>query len=122
MSYLNDPRVLFAAERTLLAWSRTSIALITLGFVIERFGLFIKIMHINMVPGQRELSFWLGLSLIGFSVLVNSLSIWQFLRLRQSLSAEEIPDHYMTWLAASLNVVVALFGAGLIFYLARGFH
>ena len=35
MSYLNDPRVLFAVERMLPAWNRTVVALITLCFVIE---------------------------------------------------------------------------------------
>jgi uncharacterized membrane protein YidH (DUF202 family) len=43
MSKLNDPRVLFATERTLLAWNRTSISIMAFGFVIERFGLFLQL-------------------------------------------------------------------------------
>ncbi len=35
---IGDPRIRFAAERTLLAWVRTGIALMGLGFVIARFG------------------------------------------------------------------------------------
>ena len=38
MSDLNDPRVLFAAERTLLAWNRTAAGLMAFGFLVDRAG------------------------------------------------------------------------------------
>ena len=37
-----DPRIYFAAERTLLAWVRTGLALMGFGFVVARFGLFLR--------------------------------------------------------------------------------
>ncbi len=37
-----DPRVRSAAERTLLAWMRTGLALMGFGFVVARFGLFLR--------------------------------------------------------------------------------
>ena len=39
MLYHNEQRTLLSNERTLLAWVRTSLALITLGFVVQRFDL-----------------------------------------------------------------------------------
>jgi putative membrane protein len=38
MSYLNDPRVFLATERTLLAWIRTEISIIALLFIMKKFG------------------------------------------------------------------------------------
>ena len=36
---IDDPRVYLAAERTFLAWIRTSVSLMGFGFVIARFAL-----------------------------------------------------------------------------------
>ena len=40
-----DPRVYFAAERTFLAWLRTGITVMAFGFVVARFGLFLRLLR-----------------------------------------------------------------------------
>jgi putative membrane protein len=50
MSDLNDPRVFFAAERTLMAWNRTGLTLMAFGFVLERFGLLLHMLR--RAPGH----------------------------------------------------------------------
>ena len=37
--------VYFAAERTLTSWVRTALSLMALGFVIDRFGLILDMLH-----------------------------------------------------------------------------
>ena len=37
-----DPRVYFAAERNLLAWIRTGLAILASGFAVSRFGLYLR--------------------------------------------------------------------------------
>src|SRR5512139_705969 len=42
LSKIKNRRVHFANERTFLAWIRTSIGIMAFGFVVEKFGLFVK--------------------------------------------------------------------------------
>jgi hypothetical protein len=46
----SDPRVYFAAERTMLAWLRTGIAIMAFGFVVARFGLVLRLLRDLAVP------------------------------------------------------------------------
>lgn len=118
MSYLNDPRVLFAAERTLLAWNRTSIALMGFGFVIERFGLFLLLIA-GRTPGvvERGVSFWIGLGFIMLGAVVALASAVQYEKILRSLGPEEIPQGYRSHMPTALNVAVAAASLALLAYL-----
>src|SRR5438067_3786826 len=71
-----DPRVRFAAERTLLAWIRTGLALMGFGFVVARFGLFLLELQKVEEPAihSHGVSVWTGIMLIVLGVGVNILA------------------------------------------------
>ena len=121
MSELNDARMFFAAERTLLAWTRTSITLMTFGFVVERFGLFIHmLMPQNNAPLQRGLSFWIGLAFVLLGSITSVTAVLQYRTVLQTLKPNEIPSGYFTHLGTAANLIVAILGGALSLYLFRG--
>lgn len=69
-----DPRIFMAAERTLLAWIRTGLAMMGFGFVVARFGLFLREVQAidRSTPVQSpRLSLWFGTALVVMGAIVN---------------------------------------------------
>lgn len=109
-----------AAERTLLAWIRTGLALMGFGFVVARFGLFLQQLQIGQHSSSVQsygLSLWFGTALIAAGVAVNLFSGWHHLRLIRNLELGLAAHPHTTNLAVATSVFLALVGVGMAIYL-----
>jgi putative membrane protein len=120
MNESNDPRVYFAAERTLLAWIRTGLAVIGLGFVVSRFGLFLRLMRDVPNAAPHAGSTWIGVGLVLLGSASIGLAAWQHLQFSRGLKSAGLPrPNTMRW-SASFAAIIALIGLALALYLLQG--
>ena len=70
----DNMREILAAERTFLAWVRTSIAVVSLGFVVSKFGLWLRELAVQLNPvgsvQSTHLSLPLGVGMMAFGAML----------------------------------------------------
>ena len=116
-----DPRIYFAAERTQLAWVRTALSLMGFGFVVARFGLFLR--EVASVRGDRPiahtgLSLWIGTSLVLLGVIANVLSAIRQIQFTRGFGAAALPRPAWFWtVGVALAFMLAAIGLAMAIYL-----
>ncbi|MBV9008044.1 MAG: DUF202 domain-containing protein [Verrucomicrobia bacterium] len=110
---------LLANERTFLAWVRTSIAVMSLGFVIARFGIWLRELAEKINPqmqhGATGVSLPLGATMIAFGGVLTLLAGWRYHVVNRVIKSGKIEaDPKMVTL---ITIAVVLLSATIIIYM-----
>ena len=111
-----------AAERTFLAWLRTGIALMGFGFVVARFGLFLRELAASNNPAQQSphasFSLPVGIVLIALGIIVNVVAAIRHRRCVRAIDRGQFRQTFGSAFGLWLAGLLALIGLAVAVYLA----
>jgi putative membrane protein len=117
-----DPRVYFAAERTLLAWIRTGLTIMAFGFVVARFGLFLRLLALQQPAAAsfgRGPSPYLGAGLVVLGVVATAFGGIRFRRFCRDRRQEGLPAPDAAVVPMALAGALVVAGSVLVWILLR---
>lgn len=111
-----DPRVYFAAERTFLAWVRTGITVMAFGFVVARFGLFLRLLRSEGAEAAPAggLSPYLGALLVVLGAIATGAGTRRYQEFCRRLSPGELPSRHAEVLPTLLGWALVALGVALV--------
>ena len=116
-----DPRAYLAVERTFLAWIRTGVSLMGFGFVIARFGLFLRELAFEkqaVNDPHAGLSLPAGITLIAIGIIVTIVAAIRYRRRIYALDRGEFRQTFDTGFVILVAGMLALIGLSVAIYLA----
>ena len=101
-----------------MAWLRTGVTIMGLGFIVSRFSLFLRVIG-QQKPDQLQslCSTVFGVVLVFLGSLVIANSALQHLRFCKTLSTSELPLQYRMGSAVWVSLLIAVIGIVLSWYL-----
>jgi putative membrane protein len=113
-----DRLVYFAAERTLLSWVRVGLGLMALGFVVDRFGLFLREMELRNPKNWATdpFSSWIGILLVTVGIAANVAAAIRYMgfEIRYHRDRDTRPGHgltlgiFLTVITSGLGIIIVL--------------
>jgi len=108
-----------ANERTFLAWIRTSISIISLGFVIAKFGVWLRELASRLAPQipmrSTGMSLPMGVAMMALGGLLAVLAAWHYHLVNQAIERGEV--RASRGLIVTVTVAVALLALMMIAYM-----
>jgi putative membrane protein len=113
-----------ANERTFLAWFRTCIALIGLGFIVSRFSLFLKqfgvitkTLTVDTLANNMNPSYLLGIGIIILGIALLICALKNYLDIDKSIQkgTKYVPRHSLIYTS---TIILIVFGVIIVVYLS----
>ncbi|HYW70485.1 MAG TPA: DUF202 domain-containing protein [Pyrinomonadaceae bacterium] len=102
-------------ERTFLAWVRTDVALISLGFVIARLSPTLSAAAATNAGNVAAKAVPAGIVLIVFGAVITVLAAWRYDRVNRQIEEGAVkPDRAMVWI---VTLIIGLLSAAAVVYM-----